>query len=112
MEKTLPYVDYGFYSYHKERAPFIEGYLKDKVDRGMKIAVATFGDKGSLAYDGKRYYEGGIYPAQLVNTVGAGDSFIAGFLYEILMGSDIEKCLDTGARVAARVVSTFHPWED
>lgn len=112
VEKTLPYVDYGFYSYHKERAPFIEGYLKDKVDRGMKIAVATFGDKGSLAYDGKRYYEGGIYPAQLVNTVGAGDSFIAGFLYEILMGSDIEKCLDTGARVAARVVSTFHPWED
>lgn len=47
-----------------------------------------------------------------MNTVGAGDSFIAGFLYEILMGSDIEKCLDTGARVAARVVSTFHPWED
>ena len=56
--------------------------------------------------------EGGIYPAKLVNTVGAGDSFIAGFLYEILMGSDIEKCLDTGARVAAKVVSTFNPWED
>lgn len=47
-----------------------------------------------------------------MNTVGAGDSFIAGFLYEILMGSDIEKCLDTGARVAAKVVSTFNPWED
>ena len=112
VEKTLPYVDYGFYSYHKERDPFIEGYLKDKVDRGMKIAVATFGDKGSLAYDGKQFYEGGIYPAKLVNTVGAGDSFIAGFLYEILKGSDIEKCLDTGARVAAKVVSTFNPWED
>ena len=112
VEQTLPYVDYGFYSYHKERDPFIEGYLKDKVDRGMKIAVATFGDKGSLAYDVKQFYEGGIYPAKLVNTVGAGDSFIAGFLYEILMGSDIEKCLDTGARVAAKVVSTFNPWED
>lgn len=23
----------------------------------MKIAVATFGDKGSLAYDGKQFYE-------------------------------------------------------
>lgn len=110
VEKTLPYVDYGFYSYHKERDSFIEAYLKDKVDRGMKAAVATFGDKGSLAYDGTRFYEGGIYKAELVNTVGAGDSFIAGFLYEILNGSGLEKCLDTGAKVAAEVVSTFEPW--
>ncbi len=112
VEKTLPYVDYGFYSYHKERDAFIENFLKDKVDRGMKIAVATFGDKGSLAYDGNRFYKGGIYPARVVNTVGAGDSFIAGFLYEILNGSDIETCLDTGAKIAAKVVSTFNPWED
>lgn len=111
VEKTLPYVDYGFYSYHEERNEEIENFLKDKVNRGMKIAVATFGEKGSLAYDGKQFYEGGIYPANLVNTVGAGDSFIAGFLYEVLMGATIEKCLDTGAKVSARVVSTFNPWE-
>lgn len=111
VEKTLPYVDYGFYSYHEERNEEIENFLEDKVNRGMKIAVATFGEKGSLAYDGKQFYEGGIYPANLVNTVGAGDSFIAGFLYEVLMGATIEKCLDTGAKVSARVVSTFNPWE-
>lgn len=112
VEKTLPYVDYGFYSYHKQRDPWIEAYLKDKVDRGMKAAVATFGDKGSLAYDGTAYYDGGIYPAQVVNTVGAGDSFIAGFLHSLLKGLDISACLDAGAKVASRVVSTFNPWED
>lgn len=112
VEETLPYVNYGFYSYHESRDAFIENFLKDKVDRGMKIAVATFGEKGSIAYDGSQYYEGCIYPARVVNTVGAGDSFIAGFLYEVLMGSDIPKCLDTGAKVSARVVSTFNPWED
>lgn len=112
VEETLPYVNYGFYSYHESRDAFIENFLKDKVDRGMKIAVATFGEKGSIAYDGSQYYEGFIYPARVVNTVGAGDSFIAGFLYEVLMGSDIPKCLDTGAKVSARVVSTFNPWED
>lgn len=48
VEKTLPYVDYGFYSYHRERDEFIESYLKDKVDRGMKAAVATFGDRKSV----------------------------------------------------------------
>lgn len=112
VEKTLPYVDYGFFSYHKENDEFIREYLKDKVRRGMKIAVATFGEKGSLAYDGTRFYEGGIYPARVVNTVGAGDSFIAGFLYRLMMGGQIDDCLDTGARAAARVVSTFNPWED
>lgn len=112
VEETLPFVDYGFYSCHGEKDEEIRGFLKDKVERGMKIAVATFGEKGSLAYDGERFVEGGIYPAKVVNTVGAGDSFIAGFLYEVLSGSPLEKCLDTGARVSARVVSTFNPWEE
>ena len=111
VESTLPYVDYGFYSYHKERDAFIEGFLKDKVDRGMKIAVATFGDKGSLAYDGKDFTAFGIFPAQtVVNTVGAGDSFISGFLYGILQGWPVAECLSKGAEVSAQVVQVFEPW--
>lgn len=115
VESTLPFVDYGFYSYHNEndsseRDSFIEAFLKDKVDRGMKVAVVTFGEKGSLAYDGKQFYDGKIYKAKIVNTVGAGDSFIAGFLYGILTGQDIESCLDTGAKLAADIVSVFEPW--
>ena len=111
VESTLPYVDYGFYSYHKERDAFIEGFLKDKVDRGMKIAVATFGEKGSLAYDGREFTSFGIYPApNVVNTVGAGDSFIAGFLFGVLNGLPVEECLRKGAEVSAQVVQVFEPW--
>lgn len=112
VEKTLPYVDYGFFSYHQGDDAWIRNYLADKVNRGMTIAVATFGERGSLAYDGNAFYQGGVYPATVVNTVGAGDSFIAGFLYEKLNGSDIPKCLDTGAKVAAQVVGVFGPWVD
>ena len=110
VEKTLPYVDYGFFSYKKNRDSFIEKYLKDKTDRGMKLAVATFGDQGSLAFDGQSFYEGRVYPAKVVNTVGAGDSFIAGFLYGILTSQSIPEALDQGAKVAAKVVSIFEPW--
>lgn len=111
VEQTLPYVDYGFYSYHKERDAFIEGFLKDKVDRGMKVAVATFGEKGSLAYEGKEFISCGICPApHVVNTVGAGDSFISGFLYGVLNGLSVERCLAKGAEVAAKVVQVFEPW--
>ena len=111
VESTLPYVDYGFYSYHKDRDEFIENFLKDKVDRGMKIAVATFGEKGSLAYDGKEFTAFGIFPApNVVNTVGAGDSFISGFLYGVLQGWSVKACLSKGAEVSAQVVQVFEPW--
>lgn len=111
VEKTLPYVDYGFFSYHESRDAFIEGFLKDKVDRGMKIAVATFGDQGSLAYDGREFIQCGICPApNVVNTVGAGDSFIAGFLSGVLRDLSVAECLRTGAEISAAVVQVFEPW--
>jgi len=111
VERTLPYVDYGFYSYHNGRDAFIEGFLKDKVDRGMKIAVATFGEQGSLAYDGEKFTAFGIFEAEhVVNTVGAGDSFISGFLYGVLNGWGVEECLRKGAQVSAQVVQVFEPW--
>ena len=111
VEETLPYVTYGFYSYHKGKDEFIKAFLKDKVDRGMKIAVATFGEKGSLSYDEAGYHVGPIYLARkVVNTVGAGDSYIAGFLYSIMNGDDVLKAMRTGAKVASRVVEVFEPW--
>lgn len=110
VEKTLPYVTYGFYSYHAGRDETIESFLRDKVKRGMKIAVATFGEEGSLAWDGETFYTGEIVKAKVTNTVGAGDSFIAGFLYGILNQMPIKECLQKGAQVAATVVEVFEPW--
>lgn len=111
VESTIACVDYGFYSYHEGKDRFIEEFLKDKVARGLKVATATFGEQGSLSWDGKRFYSGSVYPAEnLVNTVGAGDSFIAGFLVGVLEGDGIDGCLDRGARIASQVVSVFEPW--
>ena len=94
----------------KNKNQFVRDFLKDKVRRGMKIAVATFGEIGSMAWDGSRFYEFSIFPAEVVNTVGAGDSFIAGFLCAILNHKPIDKALEQGAKVAAQVVSVFEPW--
>ena len=112
VEETLPYVKYGFYSYHKGSDEFIKAFLKDKVDRGMKIAVATFGEQGSLSYDETGFHVGPIYLARkVVNTVGAGDAYIAGFLYSIMNGDDVLKAMRTGAKIASRVVEVFEPWD-
>ena len=79
---------------------------------GMKIAVATFGEQGSLSYDETGFHVGPIYLARkVVNTVGAGDAYIAGFLYSIMNGDDVLKAMRTGAKIASRVVEVFEPWD-
>ncbi|WP_230977121.1 fructoselysine 6-kinase [Proteiniclasticum sediminis] len=103
-------VDYGFFSYKGQRDSWIEAFLKQRVEKGMRQAIATFGKSGSLVYDGEHYHEFGIFPAKVVNTVGAGDSYIAGYLYGLLQNWPIHECQKLGAKVAAQVVAVFEPW--
>lgn len=102
-------VDYGFFSF-PEPSEVVDNFLKERVSKGMRVAVATFGTKGSRAFDGDRFCDAGIVPAEVVNTVGAGDSYIAGFLAEVVRGHDIPSAMNKGAEVAADVVATFAPW--
>ena len=46
----------------------------------------------------------------VVNTVGAGDSYISGFLYGILNGYGIKECMEMGAKVSSEVIQVFEPW--
>lgn len=110
VESTAYLIDYGFFSYHIGRDCFIEEYLKKMTNVGMKHAIATLGEKGSLVFDGTRFYEYGVFPSDIVNTIGAGDSFIAGYLYGILNGYTITKCQELGSKIASEVIGVFGPW--
>ena len=60
-----------------------------------------WGEKGSLAYDGNEFYKYGIVPCDVVDTMGAGDSYIAGFLYAVCQGKSIPKPWRTERKTAA-----------
>lgn len=47
---------------------------------GCRIVVATMGGGGALLYDGYRFYRQEPLPINVVDTLGAGDSFAAAFL--------------------------------
>ncbi|CRH70096.1 fructoselysine 6-kinase [Chlamydia trachomatis] len=42
--------------------------------------------------------------------MGAGDSFISGFIYGLLKGQPIENCLELGTESAAKTISYFGAW--
>lgn len=102
-------VDYAFFSF-AEPTPEVDEFLQSRIAEGARCVVATFGEKGSRAFDGDKFYDCGIVPAQVVNTVGAGDAYIAGFLYGVLTTGDIPQAMQKGAEISADVVSTFNPW--
>lgn len=78
-----------------------EKLARELLARGARLAVVTRGGEGSLATDGRVWADAGIAPVEVVDTTGAGDSFIAGFLDARLRGCDLQACLDRGRDRAA-----------
>lgn len=109
VKKALPHVSYAFFSYTRSD-DFIKNYIKKAQEEGPKVVIATLGDNGSIAYDGNRFYEMGIIPVEVVDTMGAGDSYIAGYLFSVLKGKSIEDCMTAGAKNASRNITYFGAW--
>ncbi len=106
---ALPHVDYAFFSYSQDD-DFIRQFITTAQSVGPRLVVATLGENGSLAYDGQCFYMGGIVPGQVVDTMGAGDSFIAGFIRGVLLGQSIEECLRLGAENASETLTYMGAW--
>lgn len=109
-EKVYPYLECGLASF-EEDGDELRSFLKHGCEQGAKVMIGTMGEKGSVAYDGKQFYECGIVPAkELVNTVGAGDSYFAGFISAWIDGKAVQECMQSGAQRSAQVVAHFDPY--
>lgn len=79
----------------------VEAVLQRLLGGGVPLAVVTRGARGAVVSDGTQRVEIGIKPVEVIDTTGAGDSFIAGFLSARIAGLPLEKCLETGRDQAA-----------
>ena len=77
------------------------------LQHSAKLVLIKHGGDGSAAYlaDGSKY-EGSVYPANVVKTFGAGDSFAGAFLYGLVEGKSIPVCQSMGAAAASIVVAS------
>jgi fructokinase len=78
---------------------------------GLSMAVLTLGPGGGLAIQpGGRQIRVAGFPTTVVDTVGAGDTFMAGFLDGyVKLGLDVESSLTRGAAAASIVCSRRGP---
>ena len=76
----------------------------EALSRLVPIVVIKCGPKGVIAKRGKDRFHASSLSVQPVDTVGAGDSFNAGFLHKFVLRCSLEECLEYGNAVA--VLST------
>ncbi|MCP4167765.1 MAG: carbohydrate kinase family protein [Chloroflexi bacterium] len=61
-----------------------------------KIVAVKLGEAGALVCDAERLLQAPAPTVEVADTVGAGDSFDAGFVFGFLQDWNIEACLDMG----------------
>jgi sugar/nucleoside kinase (ribokinase family) len=82
--------------------PNLEFALKMMHHRfGCKIAAATLGEDGVLAWDGEHFHHAPAFRVPVVDTTGAGDIFHAGFIYGMLQEWPLQRQLDFACAAAA-----------
>lgn len=105
IEKLLPYVD--VFLPNMQEFKFITGC--NTIEEGIKklkdfthYIIIKNGSEGVIAWDGKKIIRQDAFRNdQVVDCIGAGDSFNAGFIREFINKKPIKKCLETGALTGA-----------
>ena len=122
LQKYAKFVDIAIFSSKTEHLQENGHLMKWIAEQGTEVVLFTGGDQGALLYDGQSFFQQPIIPiANVVDTLGAGDAFIARFLVEYLNNSPIPKALELAAVSAAETcgyhgafgygapITDFHP---
>lgn len=79
---------------------------------GCEVICITRGGQGALLFDGEQLIEHPGYTVDVVDTVGAGDAFLAALLSGLLAGRAPEATLELANRFGAFVATQLGPTPD
>ena len=105
----LPFIDYLFpnekeAAYYTRKNTFSEMAAAFR-DMGIKNVVIKAGPEGCYVSGGEGEYSLPAVPVpNVVDTTGAGDNFVAGFISGILQNASLRDCADLGLRQAAKAI--------
>lgn len=96
-----PLVTIAFFSGSDMNDPETETFIREIHSLGAPMVCVTQGVRGAILSDGHSTFRQAIVQAQVVDTMGAGDAFIGGFLSAAIQGAAIQASLLHGAKSAA-----------
>ena len=110
LRRVCPYLTYAFFSGSHMSPEEIDALIDRCHELGTKVVGVTRGSKGALFSEEGKRYEQGVKFVKAVDTMGAGDSFIAGFLTKRIQGANMVQALDFAATVAAQTCLVHGGW--
>jgi fructokinase len=92
-----------WYNKHKHDEKSLVKWFAEEYN--SKMVIVTKGDKGALLYSDGEFYEHPGFKVDAVDTVGAGDAFLAGFIAALSEGKTNDKALEFACAAGAFVAS-------
>lgn len=81
-------------------------YAQRLREMGAENVLVSMGGAGAILVTVDGFFKRGVAKGRVVNTVGAGDSMVAGFLYGYLKSGDYEYALKTGTAAGGATAFT------
>lgn len=107
VEPLLPFVRIAEFSLADLDDPEAEAWLERMHSLGPRLVLATRGSADALLYDGRRFWRQPTVPTELIDSLGAGDAFIARFLVGVLRDEPFERSLASAASTASATCGSY-----
>ncbi|ULT56894.1 PfkB family carbohydrate kinase [Neobacillus drentensis] len=107
LELVCPYIKYATFSGGDLTSEECEALIARVHQLGTPNIIVTRGSAGSLFSDSKQVYQQGIIETDVVDTLGAGDTFVAIFLKEYVSHGDTQVAMEKGAAAAAETCQRY-----
>lgn len=109
VARTLPHLDLAFFSLPEDRFEEAPDLAQRMASAGARLVVVTIGACGSVAYDGQ-LHTAPAQPVTVVDSLGAGDTYIGTLLAHYLHGRALPDCMERASAAAAVVCTHYGAW--
>lgn len=110
VNKVCPHITFGFFSGSDLSEIELEALISKVEKFNLEVIGITRGSKPALfVYQGERYYQDPV-ETNVIDTMGAGDSFIAGFLTSYLKGNNVKEALSFASIRASETCTFYGGW--
>lgn len=110
LDETIAYVDLAFFSLPEGYAGSARDFARQMYLPHLTQVVVTMGKDGSLACNSSYHFQPAI-PVEVVDSLGAGDSYIGTYLAKWLLGEGIPRSMENASQAAAVVCTHLGAWE-